>query len=66
MLCTLITLITLNLFIAQIGNSIRAIVVLNLQNYAGGRNPWGKPSSNTRERVHILTTFYGSESSLFI
>ncbi|CAI5467691.1 unnamed protein product [Closterium sp. Yama58-4] len=26
-------------------NDLRAVVVLNLPSYAGGRNPWGKPSA---------------------
>ncbi|KAG6553944.1 hypothetical protein Mapa_004861 [Marchantia paleacea] len=30
--------------------SVRAIVVLNLQSYAGGRNPWGNPSANRLKR----------------
>ncbi|KAL3686113.1 hypothetical protein R1sor_004135 [Riccia sorocarpa] len=29
---------------------VRAVVVLNLQNYAGGRNPWGHPSANRQKQ----------------
>lgn len=38
------------------GNSIRAIVICNLHSYAGGRNPWGKPSSGRRLKVGCLIT----------
>lgn len=35
----------------EIPHNIRAIVVLNLQSYAGGRKPWGHPSENTMKKV---------------
>ncbi|KAG0610421.1 hypothetical protein M758_7G063800 [Ceratodon purpureus] len=31
-------------------SNIRAVVICNLKSYAGGRNPWGKPSSGRREK----------------
>jgi diacylglycerol kinase (ATP) len=31
-------------------SNIRAVVICNLKSYAGGRNPWGKPSSSTRQK----------------
>ncbi|CAK9875307.1 unnamed protein product [Sphagnum jensenii] len=34
----------------EIPHNIRAIVVLNLQSYAGGRKPWGHPSENTMKK----------------
>ncbi|CAM6126922.1 unnamed protein product [Calypogeia fissa] len=34
----------------QLPPGIRAIVILNLQSYAGGRNPWGRPSTSRREK----------------
>ncbi|KAG0622416.1 hypothetical protein M758_3G096100 [Ceratodon purpureus] len=33
-----------------IPSNIRAIVILNLQSYAGGRNPWGHPGARTAEK----------------
>lgn len=33
-----------------IPSSVRAIVALNLQNYAGGRNPWGHPNPKYLEK----------------
>eukprot|EP01018_Ginkgo_biloba_P007102 Gb_24490 [translate_table: standard] len=34
----------------RIPSSVRAIVALNLHNYASGRNPWGHPSPNYLEK----------------
>jgi hypothetical protein len=34
-----------------------AVVICNLKSYAGGRNPWGKPSSGRREKVGSPTTY---------
>lgn len=34
--------------------SVRAIVALNLHNYASGRNPWGNLSPEYLEKVKII------------
>lgn len=34
----------------HIPSNVRAVVICNLKSYAGGRNPWGKPSSSTRQK----------------
>uniref|UniRef100_A0A0C9QX78 Diacylglycerol kinase n=1 Tax=Wollemia nobilis TaxID=56998 RepID=A0A0C9QX78_9CONI len=36
--------------ILRIPSSVRAVVVLNLHNYASGRNPWGHPSPKYLEK----------------
>lgn len=37
-----------------IPSSVRAIVALNLQNYASGRNPWGHPSPKYLEKKGLV------------
>ncbi|KAG0558393.1 hypothetical protein KC19_10G024800 [Ceratodon purpureus] len=34
----------------HVPSNIRALVICNLKSYAGGHNPWGKPSSSKRKK----------------